>query len=610
MPVIGIPIDMLESCLGMELDRETLVQHLLHLGCDVEGFAVLTRFKCGKCGHISEITETQDPPVECPGCGFDFRGDESQRTLVGESDVIRMELLAVRPDIFDPGGLARALRAYLGKEPGLKKYVFEEPRLAVEVESATQGKLCPRPAISAAVVKNVKLNDDLIKAVMKLQENLHWALGRDRKHGSIGVYDLDTIKGPVKYKGADPDGMKFVPLGFSRDDEGALMTLRDILEKHPKGTAFKHLLDGFELFPLLEDATGAALSMPPIINSESTKVQDSTSSFFIDVTGSNRDLTNKALCILVTSLKEIQKDIVVERVLVKYPGDEIITPDMTPQIVMLDAYDTSRLIGVDITKEETCGLLQRMAHGTSFTENGSIEVEVPAYRTDILHPRDLMEDVAIAYGYHNIKPLLVDTMTIGRAHPTEEIAGVIRQCMLGLGCLEAMTLALTSAQKSFDRMNLEFDERSVLLAHPISTEQTQLRVSILPGLLETLSANTHRELPQKLFEIGLVTYLDDSSETGAVERLFLTMVLIDARAGAAEARSTCESALRELGVQVAIRNGARGCYMEGRCGEIVVDGRVCGTLGEINPLVLERFDLAHPVAAFEIDVTQMLNLNG
>ncbi len=609
MPVIGIPINMLENCLGVELERDTLVEHLLHLGCDVEGFATLTRFKCGKCGHISEITETQDPPVECPGCGFDFRGDESQRTLVGETDVIRMELLAVRPDIFDPGGLARALRAYLGKEPGLKKYVFEEPRFTVEVEPVTQDRRCPRPAISAAVIKNIKLNDDLIKAVMKLQENLHWALGRDRKHGSIGVYDLETIKGPVKYKGADPDGMKFVPLGFSDDDEGSRMTLRSILQDHPKGKMFKHLLDGFELYPLLQDSTGETLSMPPIINSESTKVRDSTSSFFVDVTGSNRDLTNKALCILVTSLKEIQKDIVVEKVRVKYPGEEVVTPDMTPQKVVLNAQETSSLIGVSLTSDETCKLLESMGHGTSYTENGSIEVEVPAYRTDILHPRDLMEDVAIAYGYHNIEPLLVPTMTIGRAHPTEEIAGVIRQCMLGLGFFESMTLALTSAQKSFDRMNLEPDDRSVLLAHPISTEQTQLRVSILPGLLETLSANTHRELPQRLFEVGPVTFLDDTSETGAVEKLFLAMVMIDARAGAAEAVSACRAVLRELRVQGEIRNGERGCYMEGRCGDIVVNGKVCGTLGEINPLVLERFDLAHPVAAFEMEVGEIRELN-
>ena len=610
MPVIGIPIDMLEDRLSVDLNRDTLVTHLLHLGCDVEGFATLKRFKCGKCGNIAEITETQNPPVECPGCGYDFREDESARLDGGTSDVIRMELLAVRPDIFDPGGLARALRAYIGKETGLKVYSFEPSTVTVDVDPNTQGESCPRPAISAAVVRNVKLDDDLIKAVMKLQENLHWALGRDRKHASIGVYDLRTVKGnKITYRGGEPDKVKFVPLGVSPDAEGALMSLRGVLENHPKGVAFKRLLEGYKLYPLLQDSEGGVLSMPPIINSEATKVRDDTSSFFIDVTGTNRVLTNKTLCILVTSLKELQPDVVVEEVRVSYPDGEVITPDMTVQKVNLDTSETSELIGVKLTRDQICGLLERMAHGVRIIDdsNGLVEVEVSSYRADILHPRDLMEDVAIAYGYHNIEPVLVPSMTVGRAHPVEETASMIRQCMVGLGYWEAMTLALTSKEKAFDAMRLESDSRAVVLAHPISTEQTILRVSLLPGLLETLSANTNRELPQKLFEVGPVTLLDEDSETGAVEKLFLGAVLIDATAGAADARSLCEATLREIGVEAEIRNGERGCYMDGRCGEIVIEGKVCGALGEINPSVLERFNLGHPVAAFEMDLSGLIS---
>ena len=604
MPVIGIPIDMLEARLGMELGRDELVEHLLHLGCDVEGFATLRRFKCGRCGQIMEITETQNPPVECTGCGCDYRENEEALAALGESDVIRMELLAVRPDIFDPGGLARALRAYLGEETGLREYALEEPKLEVKVDPITQGPKCPRPAIACAVIRDVKLDDDLIKAIMKLQENLHWALGRDRKHASIGVYDLDTVQGNLHYRGVGPTEVRFVPLGFSEDDPDAAMTPAEVLEKHPKGVGFARLLEGFERYPLLQDEKGGVLSLPPIINSEATRVRDETSAFFIDVTGTTFDLVNKTLSILVTSLKELQKDLVVEKVDVRYPDRQVTTPDMTPEEVVLHAHETAKLIGVALDKGQVGELLEKMAHGVLLGEEDTPEltVQVPSYRTDILHPRDLMEDVAIAYGYHNIQPTLVPSMTIGQAHPVEELADLTRNSLVGLGFWEVMTLALTSAERSFEDMRLEEDPNSVFLAHPISKDQTQLRVSLLPGLLETLAANTHRELPQKLFEVGPVTFLDPEAETGAAERLFLASVWIDAHAGAAEARASCEAVLRELGVEAQIRNGERGCYLEGRCGEIVVDGRVCGYLGEIHPFVLNRFNIGHPVAAFELDL--------
>lgn len=608
MPVIGIPTKMLEQRLGVEIPRDELVTHLLHLGCDVEGFATLRRFKCARCGQIAEITETQEPPVECPGCGLDFRQEEEARKPAGEIEVIRMELLAVRPDIFDPGGLARTLRAYLGEETGLKRYTLIEARTKLRVDATTQSDECPRPAIAAAVVRGLRLDDDMVKAIMKLQENLHWALGRDRKHASIGVYDLDTVEGPFVYRGVEPRELGFVPLGFSPGEPGSEMTPQEILEKHPKGVAFAHLLSGFKRYPLLEDAKGTVLSMPPIINSEATRVRDETTGFFIDVTGTSFEIANKTLAVLVTSLMELQPDLDVEKVKVEYPGGkgesgERETPDLTVQRMELEPEETSDLLGLELGRGNVVELLRRMGHGASAPASGPLSVEVPAYRSDILHPRDLMEDVAIAYGYHNIEPSLVPTLTVGGAHPREELGELVRTTMIGLGYWEVMTLSLTAEKRAFGDMRIEPHPSVVTLENPISTEQTQLRVSLLPGLLETLGANTHRELPQKLFEVGPVTFVDESSETGASERLFAAGALIDARAGAADARAACQALLEEIGMHPEIKDGKLGCYLEGRCGEIYIDGKRCGSLGEIHPETLERFGLGHPVAAFEVDLT-------
>src|ERR1017187_18982 len=112
MPVIGIPVDMLLERISTRPSRDELVTHLQHLGCDVEGYATMRRFSCQRCNNLMEITETENPPVACDRCGTDFKAEPEQLRAAGEKDVIRMELLAVRPDMFDPGGLARVLRNY------------------------------------------------------------------------------------------------------------------------------------------------------------------------------------------------------------------------------------------------------------------------------------------------------------------------------------------------------------------------------------------------------------------------------------------------------------------------------------------------------------------
>ncbi len=172
MPVIGIPVDMLLARIDTDLDRDSLVEELQYLGCDVEGYATLKRFRCLRCDNILEITATENAPVACERCGTDFREHESARIELGEADVIRMELLAVRPDMFDPGGLARVLRNYLGERSEPTHYQLAAPELEVIVDASLKDASSLRPAIACAVVRGFSLDDDLIKVIMKLQEKI------------------------------------------------------------------------------------------------------------------------------------------------------------------------------------------------------------------------------------------------------------------------------------------------------------------------------------------------------------------------------------------------------------------------------------------------------
>ena len=208
---------------------------------------------------------------------------------------MRLDLLADRPDLFDVGGLARALRGTLGIESGLPKYAAKPSGLTVTVDKSLGDKSSYRPFIACAVMTLPPVDETSLIAIMKLQENLHWGVGRDRKLASIGVYDMATITGDITYRTIDPDKEPFVPLGMP----GKKMSGRQILESHPKGMAYAELLADHKRYPVLVDAKDQVLSMPPIINSDETKLKKGTTRVFIDVTGISQAAVTKSLDTLV-----------------------------------------------------------------------------------------------------------------------------------------------------------------------------------------------------------------------------------------------------------------------------------------------------------------------
>ena len=82
------------------------------------------------------------------------------------------------------------------------------------VDKSLGEKSSYRPFLACAVMTLPAVDETSLIAIMKLQENLHWGVGRDRKLSSIGVYDMATISGDIAYRTIDPDKEPFVPLGM------------------------------------------------------------------------------------------------------------------------------------------------------------------------------------------------------------------------------------------------------------------------------------------------------------------------------------------------------------------------------------------------------------
>ncbi len=505
-------------------------------------------------------------------------------------DELKLEITHNRPDLLSPEGVARALRGFLGVETGLPLYKLSASGVTVEVDRSVKAI---RPFIAAGVVTNVKLTDEIVASLMQVQEKLHASLCRNRRRGSIGVYDLDTIKPPVRYTTTLPDGIRFVPLELDRE-----LTPAQILREHPKGIEYGSIMQEWPRYPLLIDSRGVVLSMPPIINSEETRVTSNTKRLFIDVTGDDERVANQSLTILMTGLAE--RGFGIQSVTVKYPSRRVRTPDLRPSRHRLSTRATNEFIGLNLKPKEIAKIAKRMRYDVANIKGEILTLLAPSYRGDLMHEVDLIEDIAIGYGYDRLEPTLPQVVTTGERVPVERLSERVRRVLTGLGFMEVMTYTLTNPQTNFELMRVGGEAAEI--ANPVSEEYTIIRNSLLPCLLSVLQANRRNPLPQRVFEVGDVVVLDEQAETSARGVRRAAAIVIGEGAGFTQIKAVAEALLRELGIAHEVRPIEHPSFLEGRAAEFVSDGGSLGIAGEIHPDVILGFELEHPVAAFELDL--------
>jgi len=518
-----------------------------------------------------------------------------------EEQILKVEYNPNRPDYSSPEGIARTLKGYYEIELGVPSFDLQKGEVVVTVDPSVKKV---RPYIVCGIVRNIDLDEEEVATLMNIQEHLHWAVGRDRKKVAIGVHDLDKVKPPYRYTAVKPDSVSFIPL----HGDGYAMNLEEILLLHDKGIEYAKILEGKEVYPIIFDSNDEVLSFPPIINGILTTVTDETKNLFLDLTGTDLNAVNLALNILSTTLFDMGAKI--ETVEVKYEGGEdLITPNLNQYNWEIGIDYVNSYLGLHLTAAEMIKCFQKVRLDAKKSKKpGYLDVEIPAFRGDIMHSVDLTEEVAIGYGYFNL-PKTIREGGIGKYHPIQTFSNKTRTIMIGAGYLEVLNFILTSSEKHYNFMRQEYEESDVIqIANPVSKEYNTTRTTLLPNLLENIRFNRSEEKPIRIFEVGDVVLLAKEEETGAKREVHLSAASYHEDANFTEIRSTLDFVMMALGKinEYEIKAENNPSYINGRYGDVYIKDVKVGEIGEIDPEVLLNFKLEFPVAALELNLQKII----
>ncbi len=533
---------------------------------------------------------------------------------------IEIEVFPDRPDLLSHETMARAVRSFLGSHDTVNKVEVAKSGIRIDVDSSLKEV---RPVIMAAVVRGVDTGKDqserdaFIQSLMDHQEKLHLTLGRRRSLSSIGVHDLSRLKAPFRYETVE-DSFSFTPLSSDRK-----MCISEVLSEHPKGIEYAHLMDSMDHFPVILDSNDEILSFPPIINGEHTTVREGTTDFFIDVTGTDERACETCLLLVCLSLSELGGK--VESVEISgWNGEVSTTPNFDDRIHRVPSRLVKAILGIDIDESEISNAISRMGgelietrtvtDGSERAERwsdcvvGEMEhiVSMPRWRSDIMHPVDIIEDIAIGFGYGNLPEKLSSVHIDAVPLPSSHIKRRIRSSFRSVGLQETQSLTLSNERDQFETMRWEKIGNPSEISNPITMDHTLMRQFILPSLLKLLSSNRHHELPQRVYELGEVVH---NSKNGTRA----SWACAEVGSGFTAAKGISQALIRDLGcefdnIEFAPLRDGEGPWIFGRGAKILIGGEEVGQFGEVDPHVSSEFGLRSPIQAGEFDVEKLASL--
>lgn len=575
---------------------------------------------------IGKTYTTEEFDELCFEFGIELDEDTTDECVGDERPQLKIEIPANRYDMLCIEGIAQALNVFLGRAevPEIK---LTKPskmlELTIHPETAEV-----RPYAAAAILRNVTLDQRKYESFISLQEKLHSNICRGRQLVAIGTHDFDKMvqDGPYSYKAFKPNDpkMSFVPLNQTKELTGE--GVMEFYEKDKNLGKFLYIIKDSPVYPYIvmgDDDT--VCSLPPIINSDKTKVSPETKNIFIEVTGTDKTRLEIVLSQIVAAFSEYcAESFTVEplKVVSEHNGESRITPEMSPRVMQAEVPYIKSCLGLDLSADDIIKLLAKMSLQASKTSNPDvIDVAIPPTRSDILHQCDIMEDAAIGYGFNSLpKTLPMKSATVGKPQLINKVSDIVRREVAMSGWAEVMPLTLCSHDENFAFLNRKDEGQAVHLANPKTQEYQVIRTSLLPGILKTIRENKKHSLPIKVFETGDVVFKDESLERRSYNQRNFGAVYSGKTSGFETVHGLLGRLMKMLRVswiENPKESTTRGYWIEESHSETFFPGRgatihlrtkdgadakVVGEMGILHPNVLAKFEIPYASSSIEFNI--------
>lgn len=436
---------------------------------------------------------------------------------VQEPPQLKIEIPANRYDMLCFEGIAMNLNVFLGRAT-LPNFRLKTPS-HVQTVTVSKDTARIRPYFSCAILRNIKFTPDRYESFIALQDKLHQNLARQRTLVAIGTHDLDTIEGPFTYEALPPDQIRFAPLNQTKE-----MTATEMMQFYEKDkhlSRYLHIIRDSPVYPIIYDKNRQVLSMPPIINSNHSKITLKTTNVFIDITATDKTKLEIVNHIIISMFSQYcAEPFTIEPVQINSPhnNETRLTPDVSPRKTKASSSYINSVCGLTESRESLSNLLKKMCYTVkpSISDSDRLDVSIPITRADVLHEADIMEDAAIAYGFNNLPrqfPAYTSKSGGAQALPLHKLADIVRLEAAMAGWAEVMPLILCSHDENYAWLNRKDNgKEAVRLANPKTAEYQIVRTSLLPGLLKTVRENRKHAVPMKVFEVSDVCFQDAQAE--------------------------------------------------------------------------------------------------
>ena len=563
--------------------------------------------------------------------------------VVAIDTVLEVESTTNRPDCLCHVGIAREMAAAVGEtvrepSPGIAEGLMSAASMAQRAEvQIDDGEGCPRFAVR--LVENV--------AVAPSPE---WLQRRLRAVGLRPINNLVDVTNYVAHELGQPlhafDLDRF--LAVQATDRSARVVVR-------RGRDEPVLcLDGVERRAGTADmvvcAGETAVSLGGVIGGAATAVDDATRTVLLEgatwdgptirATSQRLGVRTDASALNEKGLSDTLVPLALDRAaaLIAELGGGHVLQDVVdvrarplPPIPPIDVSgdSISRLLGYPVDTSEAATALARLGFGVE-QHGDELRVTVPHFRRDVTIVEDVVEEVGRSLGYDRVPATLpgrrTDASAVAEPAPIED---EVKDVLLGAGFDEAITWSFTAPWLAATIPGVSAGRAAIPLRNPLSEEWSVLRASLLPGLVQAAAANVRKGVEDvSLFELGRAFWEGARTEPppgstgdGGDERfkpLPAEPLLLAAAATAPDAASAA-SRIRELqavvarvahqlgGIEVETLPDAVPALRRGRSGRLLGSGHDIGVVGELDTIVLDRFDMRGRLVVVELTVEPLVD---